>query len=72
MNKQTQRIKILDYLRTHPYMTGMDAVTKLGIMSYTKRISELRRQGHEIESVWIYDTNRDGDQVRYVRYVLHL
>lgn len=38
----TQQQAIIKYLKTHKKATGIDFVTKLGILCYTKRLSEIR------------------------------
>lgn len=38
----TQEQAIVKYLKTHKRASGIDFVKKLGILSYTKRISEIR------------------------------
>lgn len=38
----TQEQAIVRYLKTHKRASGIDFVKKLGILSYTKRISEIR------------------------------
>ena len=60
---------LLGYLIKHKSITGLEALTKLGIMSYTKRISMLREQGVLIRSEWVTHTSRFGKK-RFVRYTL--
>ena len=38
----TQEQAIVKYLKTHKRASGIDFVKKLGILSYTKRISQIR------------------------------
>ena len=38
----TQEQAIVKYLKTHKKASGIDFVNKLGILSYTKRISQIR------------------------------
>lgn len=38
----TQQEAVIKYLKTHKKATGIDFVTKLGILCYTKRLSEIR------------------------------
>lgn len=52
MKKQTQRDKVLLWLRTHGTLTVRDAVTELNIMSVPKRVEELRRMGYQIRMDW--------------------
>lgn len=55
--KQTQRDKVLSYLRTHGTLTVREAVTELNIMSVPKRIEELRKAGHPISLKWVLTDN---------------
>ena len=52
MANRTQRDRALDWLKTHGELTTREAVTELNIMSLTKRISELRRDGIGIRTEW--------------------
>lgn len=65
MNKQC--LKVLGYLRNNPGMTTIDAYTDLHILSPAKRVSELRNNGYQIETIW----KRTKDGERYGMYVLH-
>lgn len=64
--KQTQRDKVLTWLRTHGTLTVREAVTELNIMSVPKRIEELRKAGHPISMRWVSTENGS----RYGVYVL--
>lgn len=58
MSLSSQQRKILQSLRTGP-KTSLE-LSMTGVLCYTKRISELRRKGHEIltEEEW-----RDGRRI---------
>lgn len=64
--KQTQRDKVLKWLRAHGTLTVREAVTELNIMSVPKRIEELRKAGVPISMRWV--TTENGS--RYGVYVL--
>ena len=53
MRTQTQRDKVLSWLRSHGTLTVRDAVTELNIMSAPKRIEELRKMGYPIKMDWV-------------------
>ena len=53
MVRQTQRDKVLSWLRSHGTLTVRDAVTELNIMSAPKRIEELRKIGYPIRMDWV-------------------
>ena len=70
MNKQTQRGKILAYCKEHGSITVRDAFEKLYINSPTKRISELRHSGFNVETVTETRLNASGMEVTYKRYFI--
>lgn len=53
-NTQTQRDRVLAYLRAKGGLTVRDAVTELNIMSVPKRIEELRKMGYPIRMDWAH------------------
>ena len=70
MDKVIQRAKILAYCKEHGSITVRDAFTKLNINSPTKRISELRQAGYDVQT---FDESRvkdSGETVRYTRYFI--
>jgi hypothetical protein len=67
MAKITQHNKILNHLRVSKGLTNLDAVVQYRIPSFTKRISELRQLGYNIDG--IKKVNPITGQ-RYTRYVL--
>lgn len=64
-----QRTLMLQYLIKNHEITGLESLTKLGIMSYTKVISDLRANGVLIESEWVSRKSRFGLK-RFVKYKL--
>lgn len=44
----TQTERLLDYLRANPGCSSMDIVRDLSIVNTTGRISDLRKEGHDI------------------------
>lgn len=67
MNKQTQKRRVIDWLKTHGTLTVREAVTELNIMSVPKRVEELRKDGYPIGLTWA--TSSTG--ARYGVYVLY-
>ena len=57
---QTQRDRILNYLRTKGGLTVREAMIELNINCLPKRIEELRKMGYPIKTTWI-----SGKNVRY-------
>lgn len=70
MMANTQKANILDYCAEHGSITVRDAVVKLHINSPTKRISELRRMGYDVQTEVEVRTNAEGAEVRYKRYYI--
>lgn len=70
MDKATQRAKILAYCAEHGSITVRDAFNKLAINSPTKRISELRQNGYDVQTITESRTKDSGETVRYTRYFI--
>lgn len=70
MDKATQKGKILAYCREHGSITVRDAFNKLNINSPTKRISELRKAGYDVQTFDETRVNGRGETVRYTRYYI--
>ena len=62
---QTQRDRVLHYLRTRGGLTVREAMIELNINCLPKRIEELRNMGYPIKTEWVY-----GKNVRYGVYKL--
>ena len=71
MGKQTHEKMILDYMRKHGSITAMDAIRDFGCMRLASRVSDLRWDGYDVETVMEVGKNRQGETVRYARYYLH-
>lgn len=65
----TQDKLMLSYLMKYKTITGLEALTKLGIMSYTKCISRLRAMGVVISGEWKTHKSRFGLK-RFMKYGL--
>lgn len=65
----TQCEKILDYMKEHGSITGMEAIG-LGVMNYKGRLFDLRRLGVAIETKMETHTNKAGERKTYARYYL--
>lgn len=62
--KQSQ--KILDYVKEHGSITSLEATRDLLIMSFTKRMSEIRRDpGYEVSQEW-----ESNGHTRWLRYFI--
>lgn len=70
MDKTTQRGKILAYCKEHGSITIREAFEKLHINSPSKRISEMRLGGYDVQSIVEERVNSSDETVRYKRYFI--
>ena len=71
MARQTQKEMILQYMKDNGSITPVDALREFGCMRLAPRISDLKDDGIEIETVPEFSKNRYGVKVRYARYYLN-
>lgn len=64
----TQAQRVLDYMTDHGSITQFEALKELSVMRLASRISELRKNGHEIVSQMVKVENRYGETCRVKRY----
>ena len=65
-----QKKKIIDYIKKHKSITPVDAMFDLGIMRLAARMSDLKKDGYNIQVEMETGKNRYGEPVRYARYFL--
>lgn len=70
MSKATQASRILDYMEQFGSITQLEALKDLGVMRLASRISDLKKQGHTIESEIISVKNRFDEDCYIKRYSL--
>ncbi len=70
MDKATQKARILAYCKEHGSITVRDAAVKLDINSPTKRISEMRHGGYDVQTIEETRVKENGETVRYNRYFI--
>lgn len=68
--KSKQKTRVLDYMRRYGAITQLDALRDLSCMRLASRISELRKDGFEIQRTMVTTKNRDGELVSYAQYRL--
>lgn len=69
--KRTKTQDILDYLKTHEYITSMDAIQKFRATRLSSHIFELRKRGYTINTVIVEDKDAlYGNTVQFARYYL--
>ena len=62
-----QSLRLLDLLKVQPF-TRLDAL-RMGVLNCAQRISELRKQGHPIETTYTIQTDEHGHAHRVALYV---
>ncbi len=70
MTQKPQHIRVLEYLHYVGALTSLTALSELGIISFPKRISQLRQQGISIDDEFVTVTNRFGEEVTVKQYTL--
>ena len=61
---------LLDYLHQHGSVTGLQALSELGIMNYKGRIHDLRKMGYAIRTDYITRMNAHGEVKTFAQYTL--
>lgn len=64
----TQGERIIAYMDEHGTITPFEAFQELGITKLATRISELRRDGEQIEKRYVSGVNRFGEKIQYMEY----
>ena len=67
-NKPTQAQRVLDYMATFGSITQLEALRDLGVMRLASRVSELRKNGHDITGEMITVENRFGEKCQVKQY----
>lgn len=67
-SKPTQAQRVLDYIHQFGSITQRDAYNDLGVMRLASRISELRKNGHDITGEMITVENRFGEKCQVKQY----
>lgn len=70
MDKATQKAKILAYCEEHGSITIREAFERLNINSPSKRISEMRHGGYDVQSIDEVKVKEYGETVRFKRYFI--
>ena len=66
--KTNQRMRILDYLKTHDGITQYDAIKNISVMRLASRISEMKKLGYDVRDSWINGKNKYGEKYRAKKY----
>ena len=68
--KDSQKQKILDYMREHGSINPSQAYNHLHIYRLGARILDLRRDGYNIKTEIVQEKNAEGETVKYAVYSL--
>ena len=63
----SQSLRLLELVKSQPFTT-LDA-RRMGIMNCSQRITDLRKQGHPIETTYTIQTDEHGHTHRVALYV---
>ena len=66
----SQKDRVLQYLKQGKVLTRLNAWAELGVIEAPARISELRHEGHDIQTAMMLVFNRYGDQVRIAEWFI--
>jgi hypothetical protein len=66
--KKTQAERVLDYIRDFGSITQLEALRDIGVMRLASRISDLRKDGYNIEGKTEAVENRYGEKCYIKRY----
>lgn len=68
--KKTQCMKILQHMKEHGSITGLEAINLYGCQRLAARISDLRKEGVAIKSERVTGRDRNGEPTSYAVYSL--
>ena len=66
----TQKEEILQYMKVYGWINPMECFYQIGCTKLSTRISELIRDGYEIDKKTVYYTNWRGQFRHYTQYRL--
>jgi len=70
MAKTSQNDRVLRHLQTFGKITPIQALQEYGIMRLASRISDLKKEGYEIERTFKRHVNKFGESTHYAVYEL--
>jgi len=66
----SQKDRVLQYLKQGKVLNRLNAWDELGVIETPARISELRHEGHEIQTAMKPVINRYGESVRIAEWFM--
>ena len=67
---KNQRESILQYINDFGSITSYEAYKDLGITQLATRVKELKDDGKQFKTEWIYKKNRYGKKIKFKKYML--
>lgn len=67
---KTQAERVIEYINEFGSITQLEALNEIGVMRLASRISDLKKQGYQIESKQEAVKNRYGEKCYIKRYTL--
>lgn len=69
--KTTQKAEVLKHFIEKGSLTSMEAFKKYGATRLASIVHDLRKQGHDIETITMEGSTRYGGYTQYAKYVYH-
>ena len=69
--RRGHKSKVLDYMKENGSITSYEAFKEFGITRLAAIIFRLREKGYSIATLMVDGYNRDGNPVRYGKYILN-
>lgn len=66
----SQKDRVLQYLKQGKVLNRLNAWDELGVIETPARISELRHEGHDIQTAMKPVLNRYGEQIRIAEWFI--
>lgn len=66
----TKTQAVLEWLQTNASISSMEAINNFGATRLSAIIFNLRKRGHNIETVMVEGRDRFGNHMRFARYYL--
>lgn len=66
--KDTQKQKIIKYMKQKGSITSWEAYQELGITQFATRVKELKEEGYYFDSKWEKRKNKEEKLTRFKRY----
>ena len=69
-NKTTKTKQVLNHLNQYGTITSWQAIQQYGATRLSAIIFNLKKQGYNIHTITMEDTDRNGNTCQYAKYVL--